>query len=296
MWAGWAVGVVVMVVVGVFETLIFETLEQPDVSRWGFTGRNIHVFKEYKKLVGEYKPRLGVHEVTLEPDDAQFLAAVRAGMVGSIDPTDNMLQVVKSSAVWRKRKGEPRRFVPGHTCFRSMSGLPILAVEAMPKVTFEEREKVFRGIIATAKFSGRGAEAAAAGAAAGAAAAVPPQPDEGDEAEEEDDDDVVELGIITPTTKVVLFWMELHPKVCFLAYGGEEGTWYLRGNAETCVFPTVFRACRACALWFSGSHLIVRCDFLFGPYRFGCGVIFTVEPMRLEQLRPTLWTVIGLEL
>lgn len=177
----------------------------------GLTGRNNIIYKDFKKELSSYKPRLGLKEMQLEPDEHQVLAWFNAKLssVGSIDPSDSYFQVVKTPQIWKKRKAEVRRFVPGHTCFKSMKQVPILTKEFMTKITYEEREKVFREVtgseiyLATAQTTASGGEA---------------EPEE----EEDVDDGEPEVAIISPSSKVVFFGWSCTPRHAVLGGWGNR--------------------------------------------------------------------------
>lgn len=111
-------------------------------------------------------------------------------------------QTVKTSKAFAARKAAPRRFVPGHTAFKTMSHLPVLTRDAMQTVTADERERVFRGVTGTDKYT----------------PGVRNATETAGDAEPDDDDDVVEVqddaDCAAPLSgeQTVLFWMELHPK------------------------------------------------------------------------------------
>lgn len=121
---------------------------------------------------------------------------------GTVDPADPFVQVSKKVSAATKR-GAPRRFVPGNTAFRAMRGLPILKVEEMIMVGVDERERVFRNIVPADKFNPRLRENTKGNAGV--------DDEEDEEDPDEDDPDAGSMGV-DKTGKVVLFYMELHPK------------------------------------------------------------------------------------
>ena len=87
-----------------------------------------------------------------------------------------------------RRKSVPRRFVPGHTAFKCMSGVPMLERVGMATVAPEERERCFRGVVPSDKWlPNRRKEA---GDAAGTPQAAPTEEDEEDEFEDVHDEEV----------------------------------------------------------------------------------------------------------
>ena len=81
-----------------------------------------------------------------------------------------------------------------------MRGLPILKMEEMITVGVEEREKIFRSIQPSTKFNTRLSSASKGNM---------DEDEDDDEAEDMDEDDG--MGV-DKSGKVVLFYMELHPK------------------------------------------------------------------------------------
>lgn len=169
------------------------------------SGKNNLVAKDLGKTLRACKPKLGVKELMMEPDEQAYLQAVHGenrSSVGSIDPRDIYFHVIKNPSKWKDRKPAPRRFVPGNTAFRTMSGLPILQKSAMVKVPAKEREAIFRGIVGSDKWTPGLRRQSKGGADDGT------DEDEAPPAEEESDDgnnrDV--------DGNVILFYMELHPK------------------------------------------------------------------------------------
>ena len=93
------------------------------------------------------------------------------------------------------------------------------------KVPSKERDAILRGVVGTDKWtpglakrtSGGGSGAASSGAAAPAAPSAPAAGG----SDEEDDDDGVENpleGTTDADGNVVLFHMEMHPKVCVIIF------------------------------------------------------------------------------
>jgi hypothetical protein len=169
-------------------------------------GRNAGFFRDMKKMVQALKPKVGIREFVMEPDEATVCKLLRleSNAVGSVDLSDPYLQVIKSPKMWKLRKAADRKFVPGNTAFKAMSGIPILSKENMTLVPFMEREAMFKTIVPNDKWNtakkDKGADA------------------EGDDNNDgdEDDDDVEGSAptIADESTKVPLFYMELHPRVC----------------------------------------------------------------------------------
>ena len=106
------------------------------------SGRNKLLYKDLKKQVQALKPRVGVRELEMEPSESEYMMCCRveSNASGSLDICDQYLQVVRSSKVWSSRKSVARRFVPGNTAFKRMSGLPMLPVAQMATATVSERE------------------------------------------------------------------------------------------------------------------------------------------------------------
>ncbi|CAJ1436313.1 unnamed protein product [Effrenium voratum] len=120
------------------------------------SGRNNLISKDLKKELNCFKPKLGLKEMSMEPDEEQYLSAVHGegrSAVGSIDPRDVYFHVVKTPKQWKDRKPAARRFVPGNTAFKTMSKLPVLSKQAMLKASSKEREAIFRGVTGSDRWS-----------------------------------------------------------------------------------------------------------------------------------------------
>ena len=120
------------------------------------SGKNNLIAKDLKKTLQSCKPKLGLKELYMEPDEAAYMQAVHGenrSTVGSIDPKDTYFHVIKNPSHWKNRKPSARRFVPGNTAFKCMSGLPILQKHAMVKVPVKEREAIFRGVMGSDKWT-----------------------------------------------------------------------------------------------------------------------------------------------
>ena len=121
--------------------------------------------------------------------------------------------VAKDSKCFKDRRPAARRFVPGNTAFKTMQNVPLLEKAAMMKVPSKEREAILRNVVGTDKWtpglgrksSGGGGAATGPGAPAAAAGS--------DEEEEAGDEDDPLAGTTDADGNVVLFHMELHPKV-----------------------------------------------------------------------------------
>ena len=177
-------------------------LGEPDAAIF-ISGKNGLIAKDLKKTLQQCKPKLGVHELFMEPDEGAYLQAVHGenrASVGSIDPKDVYFHVIKNPSKWKDRKPTVRRFVPGNTAFKSMSGLPILQKHAMLKAPAKERKAIFRGVMGSDKWT-PGLKKAAKGCDSESEEVVPME-DESDDAANGDVDG-----------NVILFFMELHPKV-----------------------------------------------------------------------------------
>ena len=178
------------------------------------SGRNNLIYKDMRKEACSMKPRLGIKELLMEPDEEQVIAHIRleSNKAGSIDMKDGYIQMVKNAKLRKNQKGVPRRFVPRNTAFKSMSHLPVLTKDAMTWVSQDERERVFRGVVASDKWTpGKKSK----GVSASATPAEDPVADsDDDDREEEADDQAAVEQASTPDSggNVVFFWMELHPK------------------------------------------------------------------------------------
>ena len=138
---------------------------------------------------------------------------------GSLDVSDPYLLIAKRPSCFKNRKAVERKFVGGNTAIWTMSRLPVLTKEQMTKVTNEDREAVYKGVIASDKW-GKKRKADAAGADG---AAEPKAGDKDDDDDDSDDDDDAgedakgsEAGtpaILNLSEEVVMCWMELHPRV-----------------------------------------------------------------------------------
>ena len=180
-------------------------------------GRNTLVHKEVRKILNALRPKVGIKDLTLEPDEAAIAKVLHleSNGYGSVDVTEQYFQVVKDANVWKQRKCEDRRFVPGNTAFRRMTPIPILTKTEMTTVTFLEREAAFRNVVATDRFTH-----ASRGATKGVTGPVTTEKDEdGDDPMDDDDGGDMELSaaaspeIVDPASKVVFFLMEYHQRV-----------------------------------------------------------------------------------
>ena len=168
------------------------------------SGKNGLIAKDLKKTLQQCRPKLGVKELFMEPDEGAYLQAVHGenrSSVGSIDPKDTYFHVIKTPAKWKDRKPAVRRFVPGNTAFKSMSGLPILQKHAMLKVPGKEREAIFRGVIGSDKWTPGLNKRLSKGGAESESEEAAAVDDESDDGATGDMDG-----------NVILFYMELHPK------------------------------------------------------------------------------------
>ena len=188
------------------------------------SGRNTLVHKEAKKMLHALRPKVGFKDLTLEPDEAAIAKVLHleSNAYGSVDVTEPYFQVVKDTGVWKNRKCEDRRFVPGNTAFRRMTSVPIMAKADMITVTFVEREAAFRNVVASDKFSHscRGGSKGVIVQVTGVNLPVTKEKDEdGDEPIEDDDDVDMEPSaaaspdIVDPASKVIFFPMEYHQRV-----------------------------------------------------------------------------------
>ena len=167
------------------------------------SGRNAHFFRDIKKLFLSMKPKMGVHEGVMEPEEAAVCKLLRleANAVGSVDLTDPYLQIIKHPKMWKSRKPVERRFVPGNTAFKAMAGIPVLGRDAMTTVPFMDREAIFKSITPSDKWNGK------------------KKGGEDDEGCDDDDDDAADAlpapgpGVVDESSLVPLFLMELHPRV-----------------------------------------------------------------------------------
>ena len=198
--------------VNTFVDVLSKTIKDADTAVI-LSGRNVSFYRDIKKLVMALKPRVGIHEFVLEPDEATVCKLLRleSNAVGSVDLSENYMQVIKHPRMWKMRKATERRFVPGNTAFKAMAGVPILSRETMTLVPYMEREAIFKTIVPNDKWNGASTkkDPKVAGGS-------------GDGEDEGEEDDVVEddtagsaPAVIDESTKVPLFYMELHPRVQF---------------------------------------------------------------------------------
>ena len=167
------------------------------------SGRNNLISKDLKKELNCFKPKLGLKEMSMEPDEEQYLSAVHGegrSAVGSIDPRDVYFHVVKTPKQWKDRKPAARRFVPGNTAFKTMSKLPVLSKQAMLKASSKEREAIFRGVTGSDRWS-------------------PNKKTNKYDVDDDDEDEAENVAateegpeIVSADGQVILFYMELHPK------------------------------------------------------------------------------------
>ena len=195
--------------------LTSKLLREPDSAVF-LSGRNQLLHKDLKKAIQTLKPKVGMKEMTLVPDEAELLKALHGegrNAYGSIDASEQYIHVVKTNKLWKERRPTQRRFVPGNTAFRNMSGLPILEKAAMVKVPAKERENIFRGVVGTDKWN-PGTKKASTAPAPAAAAAAPPAAAAEDEEEEEEEDAAANPsdGLMDSEGNVTLFFLEQHPK------------------------------------------------------------------------------------
>ena len=183
------------------------------------SGRNKLVHKEVKKILQELRPKFGIKDLILEPDEVAITKVLHleSNAYGSVDVTEPYFQVVKEANEWKQRKCEERRFVPGNTAFRRMTNVPILTKPEMTTVTVLEREAAFRNVVATDKFTH-----ATRGGTKGVTVPVTKEKDEDADDPPEDDDDELDMmeisaaagpEIVDPASKVVFFLMEYHQRV-----------------------------------------------------------------------------------
>eukprot|EP00959_Pyramimonas_sp_CCMP1952_P122036 2551042-Pyramimonas_sp.AAC.1 len=115
---------------------------------------------------------------------------------------------MKTKRAMDTKRGLPRRFVPGNTAFRTMAGIPVVSKDSMVKVSYSDREAVFKHVCGSEKWT-PGAKAA-----------------KGQDLSDDDDDEAPEDTAVDPleainggtATLVVLFWMELHLRVRLRGY------------------------------------------------------------------------------
>jgi len=179
------------------------------------SGRNSLFHRDAKKALNALRPRVGIRDLVMDPSEAEVLQHIRIDMnlIGTVDLRDPYLQFVKSSKLLRSRRGVPRRFVPGNTAFKVMGGLPVLERAAMAKVTFEEREALFRGVVGSDKWRpGCRTKKGSAGDAASSVGAGETK-EESEHSESEMEVDEQPPSMVDASAKVVAFHMELHPRV-----------------------------------------------------------------------------------
>ncbi|CAK0856763.1 unnamed protein product [Prorocentrum cordatum] len=166
------------------------------------SGRNKLFHRAAKKMVMQCKPKLAVKELEMLPDEGEVSQHLRveSSVVGTVDLTDQYLHIMKTKRAMDTKRGLPRRFVPGNTAFRTMAGIPVVSKDSMVKVSYSDREAVFKHVCGSEKWT-PGAKAA-----------------KGQDLSDDDDDEAPEDTAVDPleainggtATLVVLFWMELH--------------------------------------------------------------------------------------
>ena len=183
------------------------------------SGRNQLLHKDMKKAIQSLKPKVGLKEMTLVPDEAELLKALHGegrNAYGSIDASEQYIHVAKNNKLWKERRPTQRRFVPGNTAFKNMTGLPILDKAAMLKVASKEREAIFRGVMGTDKWNpGTKKTASAPAASTGTATAATPAADNNAASSDEEDDPAISAdnqGLMDSEGNVTLLFMEQHPK------------------------------------------------------------------------------------
>lgn len=175
------------------------------------SGRNQLFHRDVRKQIKALRPKVSAKELEISPDESQMLPVLRVetNNSGSIDVTDPYWCFVKNGRVWKSRKSAQRRFVPGHTAFRTMSGVPIITRENMIQVPYQDRETMFKNVQGSDKWGSRtstGAGQALAGKT-------------GESISSESEADVAEEPKAVDTTAMVpLFYMELHSRVCRLNF------------------------------------------------------------------------------
>ncbi|CAE7714171.1 unnamed protein product [Symbiodinium sp. CCMP2592] len=182
-----------------------------------FSGRNTLIAKDLKKKLQALKPKVGLKEMQISPDEEVLLRLLHGegrNQYASLDPVLRLqgkaeiyFHIVKTSKCWKDRRPAARRFVSGNTAFRTMQNAPILETAAMHKVSSKERDAVFRNVIGSDRWSpGVGRKSAGGGAASATTA------DRESESEEGGEENPL-AGCTDAEGNVVLFHMELHPKV-----------------------------------------------------------------------------------
>ena len=170
------------------------------------SGRNQAFYKDAKKMVASLKPKVGLKELAMEPDEAALTKVMRleANSSGTVDMRDGYLMFVKDNKLWKFRKSHERRFVPGNTAFKVMRGIPVQTLDQMEKVTFADREATFRGVVGSDKWT------------PGATSQASVQAEDNEEEAEEDDEEgecVAAPGLVDLSSLVVYWCMDLHPRV-----------------------------------------------------------------------------------
>jgi hypothetical protein len=172
------------------------------------SGRNTLFYKDAKKAIQGLRPKVGYKDLVIEPDETQVAKVLRleANSYGSVDMSEQYLQIVKDNKTWGTRLSQERRFVPGNTAFRKMSQTPVLFRANMTTIQHCEREKVLKTVLGSDKYS-------RATASAEADDGKPTAEDEDEENPEEDADASAQPAVVEPESQVVFFWMESHPRV-----------------------------------------------------------------------------------
>ena len=180
------------------------------------SGRNQLFMRDARKQIKALKPKVSVKDMEICPDEAMVMPFLRVecNKSGSVDLSDPYLAFTKNSRVWKSRKGAARRFVPGHTAFRTMGGVPVIPKDNMTMVPYSDRENVFKHVSGSDKWApGKAGAKAGAPSSAGASSTAVATVDSSSESEAEGVPDSVPQ-VVDTSSSVVLFYMELHSRVC----------------------------------------------------------------------------------
>ena len=156
------------------------------------SGKNLHVWQAIRKELSQLKPRPAMRELSLDVDEQQLVKRIRLGSrIGSVETSETYMMIMKNSKSFAKLRSGPRRFCGGNSAFKRMSNAPILEKSAMARASVDERERLFRGVVASDKWA----------------------PNKSNEEEDDEEEDDADATVAIPAGDVVLFHMEHHPKV-----------------------------------------------------------------------------------
>ncbi|CAK0892141.1 unnamed protein product [Prorocentrum cordatum] len=220
------------------------------------SGRNKLFHRDAKKMVMQCKPKLAVKELEMLPDEGEVSQHLRveSSVVGTVDLTDQYLHIMKTKRAMDTKKGAPRRLVPGNTAFRTMAGIPVVSKDSMVKVSYSDREAVFKHACGSEKWT------------PGATAA------KGQDLSDDDDDEAPEDTAVDPpeavnggtATLVALFWMELRLRVCaqFLWGAGARVSINFTPGAGHVIKAAIMLSVKSIVVCHNEAHVKVLSDVL----------------------------------